>query len=232
MRPIRVTMPGMNQTAPVAPATPNPAAVTLDTPPLLLLPLPLPEIPKAAIFDCDGTLADTMPLHYGAWREMLDSLGLPLPVFPVEQFYAWGGVTAKEIMQRLNAIHGTGFDPEEVAHRKEMLYRKLIPTVQPIEKVVAEARRFHGVCPIAVASGGMRVLVLETLANIGVSDLFEVVVGSEDVREGKPAPEVFLTAAGRLGVPAEDCVVYEDAPAGLEAARRAGMRAVNVVDYL
>jgi beta-phosphoglucomutase family hydrolase len=206
--------------------------ITEDEPALVLLDLPLASIPKAAIFDCDGTLADTMPLHYGAWRETLDSLGMPLPIFPEEQFYAWGGVTAKEIMQRLNAIHGTDFDPEAVAHSKEMLYRKLIPTVKPIEKVVAEARRFYGKCPIAVASGGMRVLVQETLETIGVSDLFEIVVGSEDVREGKPAPEVFLTTAARLGVEAADCVVYEDAPAGLEAARRAGMQAVNVLKFL
>jgi beta-phosphoglucomutase len=78
----------------------------------------------------------------------------------------------------------------------------------------------------------MRVLVQETLETIGVSDLFEIVVGSEDVREGKPAPEVFLTTAARLGVEAADCVVYEDAPAGLEAARRAGMQAVNVLKFL
>ncbi len=206
--------------------------LTADEPALILLPMPLATVPRAVIFDCDGTLADTMPLHYGAWRQTLDLLGAPPPVFPIEQFYAWGGVTAKEIMQRLNVIHGLTFDPETVAHAKEMLYRKLIPTVKPIEKVVAEARRFYGVCPIAVASGGMRLLVQETLETIGVSDLFEIVVGSEDVIEGKPAPEVFLTAAARLGVEPGDCVVYEDAPAGLEAARRAGMRAVNVVDYL
>ncbi len=206
-------------------------ALTEGELPLVLLDLPLAAIPKAAIFDCDGTLADTMPLHYGAWRQTLDTLGFPT-FFPEEQFYAWGGVTAKEITSRLNAIHGTQMDPEAVAYSKEMLYRKLIPSVKPIEKVVAEAKRFYGKCPIAVASGGMRVLVLETLETIGVSDLFEIVVGSEDVRAGKPDPEVFLTAACRLGVEATDCVVYEDAPAGLEAARRAGMRAVNILNFL
>jgi HAD superfamily hydrolase (TIGR01509 family) len=212
--------------------TSTPASPVLpDEPALVLLDMPLASIPKAAIFDCDGTLADTMPLHYGAWRQTLDSLSLPT-LFPEDQFYAWGGVTAKEIVQRLNAIHGTAMNPEEVAHTKEMRYRKLIPTVKPIEKVVAEARRFYGHCPIAVASGGMRVLVLETLETIGVSDLFEIVVGSEDVIDGKPAPEVFLTAASRLGVEPTDCVVYEDAPAGLEAARRAGMQAVDVLKFL
>ncbi len=206
-------------------------AVTEDEPALVLLDLPLKSIPKAAIFDCDGTLADTMPLHYVAWRETLDGLGFP-NVFPEEQFYAWGGVPAREIVERLNVIHGTEMDPESVAHSKEMLYRQQIPRVKPIEKVVAEARRFHGICPIAVASGGMRVLVQETLETIGISDLFEIVVGSEDVRDGKPAPEVFLTAAARLGVDPEGCVVYEDAPAGLEAARRAGMQAVNILNFV
>jgi HAD superfamily hydrolase (TIGR01509 family) len=217
----------MDTTTPASPAS----TANADSPALVLLDFPLPSIPRAAIFDCDGTLADTMPLHYGAWRETLDALGHPA-VFPEEQFYAWGGVTAREIAQRLNTIHGIDLDPDGVAHAKEMLYRKLIPTVKPIEKVVAEARRYYGNCPIAVASGGMRVLVQETLDTIGVSDLFEIVVGSEDVIEGKPSPEVFLTAAARLGVEAADCVVFEDAPAGLEAARRAGMQAVNILNFI
>lgn len=199
-------------------------------PPPELIPMPVTPFPLGAIFDCDGTLADTMPLHYMAWRETLDPLGCP---FPEEQFYAWGGVTAREIILRLNAEHGMNMDADAASHAKEMNYRILIPGVQPIIPVVAEARRLQeaGV-KLAVASGGMRSLVEETLATLRLSEIFPLVVGSGDVERGKPEPDVFLKAARLIGVAPQDCIVYEDAPAGLEAARRAGMKAVNVLDYL
>ncbi len=197
--------------------------------PLILLPLPLPFIPGAAIFDCDGTLADTMPLHYVAWRETLDALGCP---FPEAQFYAWGGVTAFEIIRRLNEEHGLAMPVVETAHVKEARFAELIPQATVLAPVVAEAARFRGICPIAVSSGGLRVVVEETLRAIGILDWFPVITCADDVRHGKPEPDVFLLAAERLGVAPADCVVYEDAPAGLEAARRAGMRAVDVTPYV
>jgi HAD superfamily hydrolase (TIGR01509 family) len=196
-----------------------------------LIPMPIDFIPAGAIFDCDGTLADTMPLHFQAWRQTLDEMVLP-HVFPVEQFYAWGGVTAVEIMRRLNTQHGLDYVPEEVAHRKEETYTLLIPQVQPIEKVVAEARRLYGKCPLSVASGGMRSVVEETLQTLGLRDLFVAIATADDVQRGKPEPDVFLLAAERMGVAADGCVVYEDAPAGIEAARRAAMKAVNILHYL
>ena len=155
------------------------AAVPDDGSPLILLDMPLAEIPAAAIFDCDGTLADTMPLHYQAWRETLDPLNVP---FPEEQFYLWGGVTAREIIERLNLLHGAHMDPEGLSIEKEETYSRLIPLVRPIESVVAEARRFFGHCPLAVASGGRHDVVEETLRSLGIRELFGAVVGSEDVR--------------------------------------------------
>ena len=196
-----------------------------------LIPMPIDFVPAGAIFDCDGTLADTMPLHYRAWRETLDAYGLP-HVFPEEQFYAWGGVTAVEIMRRLNEQHGLSLSPVEVAHSKEATYSRLIPHIAAIEPVLEEVRRLHGLCPLAVASGGMRSVVEKTLDTLGVRALFDAIATADDVARGKPEPDVFLLAAGRMGVPASGCVVYEDAPAGLEAARRAGMKAVNVLDFL
>jgi len=198
--------------------------------PIDFLPIPLPVVPAGAIFDCDGTLADSMPLHYVAWHQTLEPLGLP---FPEEQFYAWGGVTAREIIVRLNAEHGMSVPPGETAHAKEMAYAVLISQMKPLTKVVAEARRLNRLgVPLAVASGGMNSLVEETLRVLGIRDLFQTVAAAEDVQNGKPAPDVFLLAAERLGIPPEDCVVFEDAPAGFEAARRAGMRVVNVIPFL
>lgn len=194
-----------------------------------LLSLPYDFVPEGAIFDCDGTLADTMPLHYKAWCETLAPTGCP---FPEETFYAWGGVTAWEIVARLNAQNGFTLDPETVAQAKEAAYGLLIPQVGPVAVIVAEMRRLHGRCPLAVASGGMRAVVIETLETLGLTAYFDAVVGAEDVARGKPEPDVFLLAAERIGVSPSACIVYEDSPTGLEAARRAGMRAVDVRPHL
>lgn len=193
--------------------------------------MPLDFTPGAILFDCDGTLADTMPLHYRAWRATLDGAGRP-DLFPETQFYAWGGVCAHDILVRLNHNHGAGLDVEGLTHVKEMTYRTLIPELRPIEPVLDEVRRFHGVIPLAVVSGGMGLVVRESLRILGVEELFETVVGSEDAPRGKPEPDPFLIAAERLGVAPERCVVFEDAPAGIEAARRAGMKAVDITRHI
>lgn len=195
-----------------------------------LIPMPVEPVPGAAIFDCDGTLADTMPLHYGAWRATLDRYGHP-EIFPEDQFYAWGGVPPKAILERLNALHGLTLDAPKVAHEKEELFYELIPNVGPIPEVVEEARRLRGQCPLAVASGGTRFVVERTLELLGIRDWFQAVSTADDVVHGKPDPDVFLHAAGLLRVLPARCVVYEDAPPGIEAARRAGMRAVDINPY-
>lgn len=195
----------------------------------MTLDFPLPFVPGAALFDCDGTLADTMPLHYAAWRKTLDPLGY---AFAEETFYAWGGVTTVEIIERLNEQQRKTHAPSQVARAKEALYQTLIARVTPITVVISEVERLHGKCPLAVASGGMRHLIDETLATLGIAHYFDAIVTFEDVRRGKPEPDTFLLAAQQLGVAPTDCVVYEDAEPGLEAARRAGMRAIDVRPHI
>ena len=152
------------------------------------------------IFDCDGTIAHTMPLHYRAWKRTLDEAG---GEFPEELFYEWGGRPAAEIVE-------------------------LLHEVEPIEPVLEIARRMHGVAPLAVASGGHREIVLKTLNYLGIAGLFDAVVGYEDYERGKPAPDPFLEAARRIGVAPADCLVFEDSPTGVEAATAAGMQYVFV----
>jgi HAD superfamily hydrolase (TIGR01509 family) len=181
---------------------------------------------EALIFDCDGTLADTMPGHHEAWQRTLALLGAS---FPVEQFYALAGVPTPKIARQIAAEHGLTIDPDQLARRKEQAYLDSEPAVLPIEKVVAIARAARARrIPMAVASGSHRALVERTLRIIGVWDWFPVVVASEDTLRHKPEPDVFLEAARRLGVEPHLCVVYEDADLGIEAARRAGMRFVDV----
>ena len=179
----------------------------------------------ALIFDCDGTLVDSMPLHYRAWVATLDSYGVP---FSEERFYALGGKPTVQIVELLGEEHGVGWDPQQVSLEKEVAFRALAPTVQPIHAVVAVARRYRGEKPMAIATGSHRALAQHELEAIGVFSWFSVFVAAEDVSNPKPAPDPFLEAARRLGVAPERCVAFEDSVLGLEAIRAAGMTAVDI----
>lgn len=183
----------------------------------------------AYIFDCDGTLTDNMPLHYQAWMRAVSELG---GVFPEELFYSWGGRPTANIVSLLNERFETDLNIEHTVRLKEQNYLQLVPQVQPLEAVVEIARASRGTKPMAVASGGHRPMVEATLQVLGIATWFDAVVCAEDYTHGKPSPEPFLLAAARLGVPAASCLVFEDSPTGLEAARAAGMQWVYVPNPL
>lgn len=180
---------------------------------------------EALIFDCDGTLADTMPLHWRAWQVIVKRYQL---TFPEDRFYALGGVPSREILKMLSKEQGLAFDPLSVAGEKEAEYLPLIAQVEPINTVVGIARENFGKIPMAVASGGTRVVIEQVLEHLGIRQLFSAVVTSEDVLNQKPAPDIFLEAARRIGSRPEKCRAYEDTDLGLEAIRAAGMEAVDV----
>jgi beta-phosphoglucomutase-like phosphatase (HAD superfamily) len=179
----------------------------------------------ALIFDCDGTLADTMPAHYRAWLEILRPYGIP---FPEDRFYSLGGMPTDKILEKLFAEADKVPDLALLTRRKEEAFVGQIAEIRPIEKVVAVARQGRGRVPMAVASGGHRALVEMTLRHIAILDWFPVIVAAEDTVKHKPEPDVFLEAARRLEVSPSVCTVYEDTDLGIEAARRAGMLWVDV----
>ncbi|MGV3720989.1 MAG: HAD family hydrolase [Actinomycetota bacterium] len=184
---------------------------------------------SAAIFDCDGTLADTMSLHYRAWVEALQARNAEM----AEQlFYDLAGVPTTDIIRILNQRFGYTLDVEETAAAKEALYEEILPEALPIEPVVALVREYHGRYPMAVASGGIRRLVDQTVHSLGLTHHFDAVCTAEDVKLGKPNPDLFLLAAERIGAAPVDCVVFEDSDLGLEAAHRAGMQSVDVRPWL
>jgi beta-phosphoglucomutase family hydrolase len=188
------------------------------------------EIPDrqfgAYIFDCDGTLADTMPLHYRAWRRLVEEYGSS---FSEDLFYQLGGKPTEQILELLRDEHGLNVaDTRSAAGRKEQYFVEMIHQVAPIEPVVRIARQWHTVKPLAVVSGGFRRNVEMTLDAIGVRGLFNTVVCVEDYARGKPFPDPFLQAARLLNVPADECLVFEDSPLGLQAAKAAGMQCVLV----
>jgi HAD superfamily hydrolase (TIGR01509 family) len=185
----------------------------------------IPERIKGLIFDCDGTIVDTMPVHYRAWREALSRHGL---TFTEERFYEWAGATSPVIVRKLALEQGVMCDAFAVAMEKEALYEASLRDLEPIHSVVAIARREKGKRRLAVASGGRVQAVRASLEVIDVDHLFEVIVGMEDVKHGKPDPELFLIAAAKIGCRPEECVVYEDGDLGIEAAKRAGMEWIDV----
>ena len=189
----------------------------------------LPAHIKGLVFDCDGTLADTMPLHWRAWQVIAARHQFRLPQ---DRFYALGGVPSRDILKLLSAEQGLPFDPLAVAREKETEYLPLIAQVEPINTVVRVAREHHGRIPLAVASGGTRRIIEQVLNHLGICHLFDAIVTSEDVVNQKPAPDIFLEAARRIGVPPRFCRAYEDTDLGMKAIRAAGMDAVDVRELL
>ncbi|MFY9852597.1 MAG: HAD family phosphatase [Terracidiphilus sp.] len=180
---------------------------------------------RAYLFDCDGTIADSMPLHYIAWKMVLAEWNCD---YAEDLFYSWGGKPVRNIIADLNEIHGLQMPIDAVATKKEALYLEQLPRLKAIPEVLEHIEAEHGRIPFAVVSGSRRDSVVGSLTAIGLLDKFETIVAAEDYTRGKPAPDAFLLAAERLGVAPADCLVFEDTDLGIEAATAAGMASVKV----
>ena len=192
--------------------------------------LKLPPGPfNAYLFDCDGTIADSMPLHYIAWTTILADHGCH---YPEELFYAWGGRPVSEIIASLNEMQGTSMPIAEVMARKEALYEELVHKLQPVPEVLEHIHHSHGQIPFAVVSGGTRASVTRSLTTLGILDKFDTLVCAGDYTHGKPHPEPFLLAAQRLGIAPEACLVFEDTDLGIQSATAAGMASVRILQPL
>ena len=181
--------------------------------------------PQGLVFDCDGTLADTMPLHWRAWQIVTKKHGL---LFPEDRFYSLGGVPSRDILKMLAEEQGVTLDHLAVAHEKENAYLPLMSQVEPIHAVVEIAKANFGKIPMAVASGGTQPIIVQVLEHLKIRHLFGAVVTSEMVKNQKPAPDIFLEAARRIGVDPKLCRGFEDTDLGMTAIRSAGMDAVDV----
>ncbi|MGB7343580.1 MAG: HAD family phosphatase [Pirellulaceae bacterium] len=180
---------------------------------------------QAIIFDCDGTLTDSMPGHYAGWRDALAEQGMALTQ---ETFFAHCGTPSRILIPRLAAEVGVEVDYLRALDAKETYFLQTISQLQAIEPIVKIARDNRGRLPMAVASGGTRRLVELQLQQIKIIDWFDCIVTSEDTEKGKPDPDIFLEAARRLNVDPAACQVYEDGEPGIEAARRAGMPCIDI----
>jgi HAD superfamily hydrolase (TIGR01509 family) len=179
----------------------------------------------AYLFDCDGTIADSMPLHYVAWKKALGKWNCE---FEEKLFYSWGGMPTAEIIATLNVRQGLGMVVETVCAEKETLYYEMLPQLRAVAEVVEHIEAQHRRIPFAVVSGGTIESVTASLRAVNLLDKFDVFVCAGDYKKGKPDPEPFLLAAEKLGVNPKDCLVFEDTEMGIQAATAAGMASVRV----
>ena len=182
----------------------------------------------AILFDCDGTLADTMPAHYRAWLHVTNHHGIR---FDEDYFYALGGRPTRDILATLASEASIEIDLDQASEMKEQAFLEQVAHVKAIDPVIAAVRRAHGHVPVAVVTGGYRDVCEKILCQIGVREYFDVIVASEDTSQHKPDPDPFLEAARRLGVQPEGCLVWEDSDLGVESARRAGMQWIDVRSF-
>ena len=183
---------------------------------------------KGLIFDIDGTIADTMPIHLIAYQETAIEYGFEISS---ELFYSMSGIPALQTSVMLKAKFEKDFDPQEFADKKESHFLKSIHLAGPISPVIKIIRENAGKLPMACGTGGTRFYAHLTLELAGVRDFFEHIVTAEDVKNHKPHPDTFLKAAELIGVSPEHCQVFEDSPLGLQAAESAGMIATDITPF-
>jgi len=183
---------------------------------------------EALIFDLDGTLADTMPIHFWAYKNILVEYGID---FTPGLFATLAGIPAVGTIRKLNGLFGTKMKPEEIGYLKEREYEKIMHKMKPIIPVVNLAKKYHGKLPMAIGTGGYKRLAWKTMEIIGLEKYFDILVSNEDVTHSKPHPETFLKCAVQMGVAPEFCQVFEDGDLGIQAANAARMMSTLVTDF-
>ncbi len=183
---------------------------------------------KGLIFDLDGTISDTMPIHFIAWKNAAARYGID---FTVELFEQLAGIPLYPTVEKLNELFGTNIDPREMGDAKEEEYEANMHLAQPIEPVVDIIKKYHGKLPMSVGTGGLKRLAKKTLELIDLDKYFDIIVAYEDVNNYKPHPETFLRCAEQMGIEPAGCQVFEDGILGMQAARTAGMMVTDVTKY-
>jgi beta-phosphoglucomutase family hydrolase len=183
---------------------------------------------RALIFDLDGTIADTMPVHFFAYKEILRDYGIE---FTPELFATLAGIPAVQTIQKLNEMFGTEMDSEKTGHLKEQVYEQMMHKMKPVEPVVNLVKKYYGEMPMSVGTGGYKKLAWKSLKILELDKYFDILISSEDVTHPKPHPETFLKCAEKMGVLPQHCQVFEDGELGMQAARAAGMMATLVTDF-
>ena len=189
---------------------------------------------KGIVFDCDGTLVNSMEYYYNGWKPLYEKRCLD---FPRDRFYALAGVPVRRIIQIILEENKVGFDDDivnDILEEKKILNterRAQGESPTEITCVSRIAKQLHGKIPMAVASSGQKFLVEEDLKNHDLVDLFDAVVTIEDVKKGKPEPDIYIEACRRINVDPKHCIGFEDAVFGISSLHAANMDAVDVTKF-
>ncbi|MBN2528438.1 MAG: HAD-IA family hydrolase [Deltaproteobacteria bacterium] len=184
---------------------------------------------RGLIFDFDGTIVDSMPIHMLSWKEAFEHYNA---TFSESFFYRHAGVSLPGVVMNYNREYGTTLDPEGVIAQKDLAHKKYLSRTRVIPEVFNVIEKYFHKIPMAVATGNSRNLTEPLLRQLDLMKFFKGVVYGDDVIHSKPHPECFLTAASIMGVAPSHCEVFEDGDAGLEGARRAGMKATDVRSWI
>ncbi len=184
---------------------------------------------KAIIFDCDGTLVDSMPLHMKAWEEAFKTKN---EKFDYDFLFASKGMKETEIIENYNKNFNTKINPSEIVKIKHQYFKNHIEIVKPIAPVVDVAKKYFKKLPLAVVSGSIQEIVHKELEVVGILHLFNNILTSDDPFKPKPSPDIFYASAENLNVNPKNCLVFEDGDAGLDGAVKAGMKTIDIRKYL
>jgi beta-phosphoglucomutase family hydrolase len=184
---------------------------------------------RGLIFDLDGTLVDSMPLHYEAWREVCEKIGFD---FTSDFFYAHAGMSSDKIFAEIKEIINGDFDPDAFSDEKEKIYESKIPKLTLIEPVLKIVKDYHHKLPMSIGTGSPSGHSWKAMKAMGLDQYFDIVIGKEVISKPKPDPETFLKCAEAMGVDPQSCQVFEDGDFGLQAARNAGMIATDIRLYI
>ena len=182
---------------------------------------------EGLIFDLDGTLIDSMPAHFSAMRQALEEEG-GTGLFTEERFSELGGKPAADIVSLLNREYGLSMNAQKICQRQHDLLESKLDDFELIPEVADFAAEHRGKVPMAVASAGTTTMVKASLSSVNILSWFDAIVGSDEVENGKPSPDVYLEAARRINVDPMNCVVFEDSEAGILGAESAEMKVVVV----
>ena len=184
---------------------------------------------KGLIFDCDGTLANTMPIHWQAWREAFMTFGADCPLEFLKEL---SGIPSEHIVGHYNERFEKNFDAKSVSRYKNELVREKLLYATPIKPVVEIVKMYKGKLPMAVASGGTKLNVNNTIKAIGLDGYFKAIITADNKVKPKPSPDIYLEAAKLIKVPPRYCQVFEDGNAGIESAKKAGMIVTDIRPFI
>ena len=193
--------------------------------------IPLNPGVKALIFDLDGTLVDTMPLHYKAWNQVFQRIGVDYPKDLFDRNAGLPGWKIAGIVLEKAGVRDR-FDPYILSNQKFELFDKLVPKIKIIEPVANIVYKYYNTMPMSIGTGGHIATVELTLKHTGLDRYFDIIVTADDVSKHKPEPDTFLECARRMNTPPKYCQVFEDGDRGVEAAKRAGMMVTDIRPFL